>query len=167
MRYRTRLFPPLPRLTTDLKLPKFAATHGRMFAWPPERPCCCGIRGTRRRHGRSLSAPSRSARRRSAPSIPIRRRGEKMRPSRPFEGRSRSATRHSCAEHPHTRRCQSHYARLLLMTDRGGSLGARPGCSCHSRTHHGLAPGPKNGPRSELGPSPDRHRSSRRGRHGS
>ena len=27
--------PPLPRLTTDMKLPKFAAAKGYMFAWPP------------------------------------------------------------------------------------------------------------------------------------
>ena len=27
--------PPLPRLTTDMKLPKFAAVKGYMFAWPP------------------------------------------------------------------------------------------------------------------------------------
>ena len=31
--------PPLPRLTTDMKLPKFAAAAGHMYAWPPpEKP---------------------------------------------------------------------------------------------------------------------------------
>ena len=30
------LFPPLPRLTADLRLPQFAAAHGHMLAWPPE-----------------------------------------------------------------------------------------------------------------------------------
>ena len=30
---------PLSALTTDLKLPMFAAAHGGMFAWPPERKC--------------------------------------------------------------------------------------------------------------------------------